>query len=386
MRSPPSERRFQLILIKPSHYDDDGYVIRWWRAVTPVQFAGCGLRHRGGQCPAPGARPRHRHRHRADRRNQHAREHPRADRTSPSPWRFRTGGACRRAIQPVSARARHREAVPRGRYRGRHRRLPRLGVPVDAGRRRGRSRRLPRSRHFHVRRRGGRPVRPVPARCGRRPAEARLQLSRRTAGNAGNAAAVPAQAVCLAHHRSQHELRRGTRLSLSVLVLHHHQRPGPQVALPLARRHRTAGPPELGRRRQQILHHRRQFRAQPRMGSDLRPPDPAARGGHSARPDDPGRYAVPQAAGLRGEGQARRRDARVHRAGEHQSGQPRLRQEEAEQDHRIPQDAARLERRRASSRSRATSWDFRPTRRRPSAATSPSSRRNCRSTGSSSSA
>jgi Radical SAM superfamily len=29
------KRRFQLILIKPSHYDDDGYVIRWWRAMTP---------------------------------------------------------------------------------------------------------------------------------------------------------------------------------------------------------------------------------------------------------------------------------------------------------------------------------------------------------------
>ena len=29
------ERRFQLVLIKPSHYDDDGYVIRWWRAMTP---------------------------------------------------------------------------------------------------------------------------------------------------------------------------------------------------------------------------------------------------------------------------------------------------------------------------------------------------------------
>ncbi len=28
-------RRFQLILIKPSHYDDDGYVIRWWRAMIP---------------------------------------------------------------------------------------------------------------------------------------------------------------------------------------------------------------------------------------------------------------------------------------------------------------------------------------------------------------
>lgn len=28
-------RRFQLILIKPSHYDDEGYVIRWWRALIP---------------------------------------------------------------------------------------------------------------------------------------------------------------------------------------------------------------------------------------------------------------------------------------------------------------------------------------------------------------
>jgi Radical SAM superfamily len=29
------KRRFQLILIKPSHYDDDGYVIRWFRALVP---------------------------------------------------------------------------------------------------------------------------------------------------------------------------------------------------------------------------------------------------------------------------------------------------------------------------------------------------------------
>ena len=27
--------RFQLVLIKPSHYDDDGYVIRWWRGMIP---------------------------------------------------------------------------------------------------------------------------------------------------------------------------------------------------------------------------------------------------------------------------------------------------------------------------------------------------------------
>src|SRR5580658_1618414 len=29
-------RRFQLLLVKPSHYDDDGYVIRWWRAMSPA--------------------------------------------------------------------------------------------------------------------------------------------------------------------------------------------------------------------------------------------------------------------------------------------------------------------------------------------------------------
>jgi hypothetical protein len=30
-----TKRRFLCILIKPSHYDDDGYVIRWWRATIP---------------------------------------------------------------------------------------------------------------------------------------------------------------------------------------------------------------------------------------------------------------------------------------------------------------------------------------------------------------
>ena len=26
---------FRLVLIKPSHYDDDGYVIQWWRSAIP---------------------------------------------------------------------------------------------------------------------------------------------------------------------------------------------------------------------------------------------------------------------------------------------------------------------------------------------------------------
>ena len=30
-----TKRRFQLVLIKPSHYDDDGYVIQWRRSTIP---------------------------------------------------------------------------------------------------------------------------------------------------------------------------------------------------------------------------------------------------------------------------------------------------------------------------------------------------------------
>ncbi|MFT4278079.1 MAG: radical SAM protein [Rhodopseudomonas sp.] len=30
-----AKRKFILLLIKPSHYDDDGYVLRWWRGIIP---------------------------------------------------------------------------------------------------------------------------------------------------------------------------------------------------------------------------------------------------------------------------------------------------------------------------------------------------------------
>jgi hypothetical protein len=33
--SGPAQRRFELILIKPSHYDDDGYVIQWFMSAMP---------------------------------------------------------------------------------------------------------------------------------------------------------------------------------------------------------------------------------------------------------------------------------------------------------------------------------------------------------------
>jgi len=35
MQSPSTTRRFQMVMIKPSHYDDDGYVLQWMRSFIP---------------------------------------------------------------------------------------------------------------------------------------------------------------------------------------------------------------------------------------------------------------------------------------------------------------------------------------------------------------
>jgi hypothetical protein len=74
-------RKFRVVLVKPSHYDDDGYVIRWYRSPMPANSLASvyGLID---DCAAQDSRPRHRHRHRGDRRDQYAgarRPHRRRD-------------------------------------------------------------------------------------------------------------------------------------------------------------------------------------------------------------------------------------------------------------------------------------------------------------------
>ena len=51
-----AKRRFQLVLLKPSHYNDDGYVIRWWRALIPSNSLASvyGLAHNSAQRKALG--------------------------------------------------------------------------------------------------------------------------------------------------------------------------------------------------------------------------------------------------------------------------------------------------------------------------------------------
>ena len=171
-----------------------------------------------------------------------------------------------------------------------------------------------------------------------------LQFHGRSAGPRRRGAADPAAGFRQADARQSVELRCGTRLSVPVLVLHHHQCAGTQVALPLARRRGADPAPELGAGRRPVLHHRRQFRPQQGLGSDLRPDHRAARARQDGRPlHDPGGHALPQDPELHHQGEARGRDPHLHRAREHQSGEPARGEEAAEQDHRIPQDAARVE-------------------------------------------
>src|SRR5579871_555073 len=35
IETTPARRKFLLFLLKPSHYDDDGYIIQWWRSAIP---------------------------------------------------------------------------------------------------------------------------------------------------------------------------------------------------------------------------------------------------------------------------------------------------------------------------------------------------------------
>lgn len=41
MKNQQQKRRFCLVLIKPSHYDDDGYVIQWFRSAIPSNSLAC---------------------------------------------------------------------------------------------------------------------------------------------------------------------------------------------------------------------------------------------------------------------------------------------------------------------------------------------------------
>ena len=241
--------------------------------------------------------------------------------------------------------ARPDAAVPRRRRAGGDRRLPCLRLPIDAagasGRYQGGARR---SASILYRRRGRRADGRAASRHRRRRAKAGLQLPARHARHGGGDVPDPAARGRDARRRPLHELRRRARLPVPVLVLHHHQRAGPQVALPHAGRCRGDRARQRRAGGHALLRHRRQFRPQQELGADPRPADRTARErGLQDPPAAAGRHALPPHPRLHREGGARRLQHGLHRAREHQSRVADGHQEAAEQDLGISRDAAGLE-------------------------------------------
>ena len=152
MKSPVSaKRRFQLVLIKPSHYDDDGYVIRWWRAMIPSNTlaavygiaADCAERQVLGPDVAIDIEVMDETNTRVDIPGLIA--------------RFRRHGNFGLvALVGVQSNQYPRaldiaRPLPGGRHARCHRRFPRVGMPRDAGRSRGRPRCVPGPGSCHVR-------------------------------------------------------------------------------------------------------------------------------------------------------------------------------------------------------------------------------------------
>ena len=127
-----SPKRFSLVLIKPSHYDDDGYVIQWLRSAIPSNTLAvlnglaldCRERRVLGDDVDIDISA-------FDETNTRIRPE-RIARQIARGRRPRPGRPGRRAIEPLSARHGYRAPPARGGRAGLHRRFPRLRLPGHA--------------------------------------------------------------------------------------------------------------------------------------------------------------------------------------------------------------------------------------------------------------
>ena len=247
------ERRdsFHFVMIKPTHYDDDGYPIQWLRSAIPSNTLACLNGLARGRAAPPGARPGRRDPPRTPMTRPTAASGPTGSsamiRTRRRPRADRRWSAC----SPTSSRAR---SIWRGRSSP-----PDLPVCIGGFHVSGCLAMLPEMppemreaqalgiSFFAGEAEDGRLDEVLRDACERQ-AEAALQLHERPAGARGRAAADPAAQACAPHLGLAVEHRSRPRLPVPVLVLHHHQRAGPQEPLPLARRSRADHPRELRRR------------------------------------------------------------------------------------------------------------------------------------------
>ena len=175
-------RRFLLFLVKPSHYDDQGYVIQWWKSALPSNSLAClfGIAQKCMEDQVLGEDvdielfP-------VDETNTRVRP-DRIIRQIKENGGFGMVGFV--GVQSNQfprvmdcARPMRAAGVPVG-----HRRLPCFRLPVDAAGAASIAQRSARPRHFALCRRSGGAVRRGPARRRGGQAQADLQLSPRSAG------------------------------------------------------------------------------------------------------------------------------------------------------------------------------------------------------------
>ena len=338
----PAKRTFHVALIKPSHYDRDGYVIQWLRSLIPSNSLASvhGLIVECAQNRALGPD--------VDIEVEAFDECNTIVDVAGVAKRIRAAGAGMVGLIGVQSNQFPRaldlaRRVPRPRPYRRHGRLPLVRLHLDAAEAARGTAGSARPRRSSVRRRGRRPHGRGAARRRRRQRQADLQLSQRYAGNGGGGLSDPAAPCGDAGRRPLFELRCRPRLSVPMQLLHHHQRAGPQIALPHAGRRRGHRAGERGAEHHAVFHHRRQFRAQPQLGTDPRPADRTARDAQVQHPASAaGRHALPPHPEFHREGGARRLHRNLPRAGKHQSGIPDGRQEAPEQDLGISRNAAGL--------------------------------------------
>ena len=233
-------RRFVVELIKPSHYDDDGYVIQWCEIVDPVELARLPLRasprtwRRAGRS-APMSRSRSTPMTNATRSS-------RSSGSSAASRAADAGLVCLVGVQSNQfPRADGpRRPVARRRHPGGDRRVSRVGLPGDAARIAARHRGGARSRGSRcspARPRAGSPRLFADALAGQ--LQPIYNYMNDLPGLQQQVTPFLPIDIIRRYGETHGRLRRRARLPVPVQLLHDHQRAGPQVALARRRRCRA---------------------------------------------------------------------------------------------------------------------------------------------------
>ena len=335
------ERRFVVELIKPSHYDNDGYVIQWARSWIPSNSLAASTR---------------------SRRTRGRRSSARMSRSRSTPMT-----RCHTAI-PVERIVRRSQAghgglvclvgvqsnqfpravdiaraVPRSRRPRRHRRVSRLRLHLDAAGTAARHRSGERPGHRAVCRRGRGGVRQLLADALAGTLQPIYNFMNELPDLQEQVDAVSANRDRAALQRNAVRVRRRARLPVPMHLLHDHQRSGRKS------RWRDADDIERIVRANIAQGVYRFFITDDNFARNRnwepifdRMIEMREKEGLSTALPDPGRHAVPPDSEFHRKGGARRLQPGLHRIRKHQSREPASHQEKAESGHRVSQDVPRI--------------------------------------------